>query len=289
MTRILIADGYPTESVAEIRKRGGQTSAEDLFPEVLGLYAQDLDWSTLSIAEGERLPQGVILADFDGIAITGSPLSAYETDDIRVSRQIEFAQAAFASGVPVWGSCWGMQVMSAALEGSVLLNPNGYEIGIGRSITLTEEGRGHALFNGKGSVFNSVTVHHDEVDRLPDGAELLASNDMSKVQAIAVERDGGSFWGVQYHPEFDLEHVAFLMAGRPGRLIKEGLARSEADVATLTSDFDALSRDPTRKDLAWRYGLAADVLEVDLRTREFGNWVSSKVSPRVIMRNAATL
>lgn len=287
MTRILIADGYPAESVVRTRERGGRTSAEDIFPEVLARHAPDLDCMALGVAEGERLPQGLALADFDGIAITGSPLSAYETGDPRVSRQIAFARDAFASGVPVWGSCWGLQVMAAALGGSVRLNPRGYEIGIGRAITLSEEGRAHPLYRDKGPMFDAVTVHHDEVERLPDGAVLLASNAMSAVQAFAVERDGGSFWGVQYHPEFDLAHVAFLMAGRPERLVKEGLARDSADVAAYTGDLSALGRDATRRDLAWRLGLGADVLDADLRTREFRNWLQAKVAPRTAARAAA--
>ncbi|MEZ5844453.1 MAG: type 1 glutamine amidotransferase [Hyphomicrobiaceae bacterium] len=287
MTRILIADGYPAESVARTRERGGRTSADDIFPEVLARHASDLDCTTLSVAEGERLPQGVILDDFDGIAITGSPLSAYETDEPRVARQISFARDAFESGVPVWGSCWGMQVAAAALGGTVRLNPRGYEIGIGRAITLSEEGRRHLLYRDKGPSFDAVTVHHDEVERMPADAVLLASNTMSRVQAMAVDRDGMSFWGVQYHPEFDLAHVAFLMAGRPQRLVAEGLARDEGDVAVLTSDFAALGHDPSRRDLAWRYGIGADVLDADLRTREFRNWLAAKVAPRRAARAAA--
>ena len=42
--------------------------------------AARLEFHILSIADGERLPQGVALSDFAGIAWTGSPLSAYDAD-----------------------------------------------------------------------------------------------------------------------------------------------------------------------------------------------------------------
>ena len=38
----------------------------------------------------------------------GSPLHIYDSDPC-VTRQIDFARSAFAAGVPVWGSCWGLQ------------------------------------------------------------------------------------------------------------------------------------------------------------------------------------
>ena len=40
-----------------------------------------------------------------------------------VSRQIDFARAAFAIGVPIWGSCWGLQLAVVGLGGSVRRNP----------------------------------------------------------------------------------------------------------------------------------------------------------------------
>ena len=43
----------------------------------------------------------------------------------------------------MFGSCWGLQVITAAAGGSVRKNPKGREIGFGRGIRLTEAGRKH--------------------------------------------------------------------------------------------------------------------------------------------------
>jgi GMP synthase (glutamine-hydrolysing) len=119
---------------------------------------------------------------------------------------------------------------------------------------------------------------------LPAGAELLASNATSRVQAMAVRDGAKSFWGVQYHPEFDFGSVAAIIALRVQRHLDEGLACTAGEVDTIVSDFHALAREPVRKDLVWKYGLHDDVLDAGLRTREFGNWLNSQVLPHATMR-----
>jgi len=60
------------------------------------------------------------------------------------------------------------------------------------------------MFVGKLDVFNAPTVHLDEVDRLPPGTTVLASNAMSSVQAVEIRTNGSVAWAVQYHPEYPL-------------------------------------------------------------------------------------
>ena len=98
-------------------------------------------------------------------------------------RQVDLVRAALNTGTPVFGSCWGLQVITAAAGGSVRKNPKGREIGFGRGIRLTEAGRKHPMYVGKLDVFNAPTVHLDEVDTVPPGTTVLATNAMSAVQA----------------------------------------------------------------------------------------------------------
>jgi GMP synthase (glutamine-hydrolysing) len=240
---------------------------------------QSLETFTLHIGDGEGLPQGVQLGDFDGVWLSGSPLNAYRLEQPTVREQLDLARAVWQAEVPAFGSCWGLQLMTAALGGTVHLNPNGREIGVARRIVPTEAGRRHPLFDGKPGPFDALCSHEDEVDTLPSGAELLASNAVSRVQAMAIRDGGKSFWGVQYHPEFDFGAVAAIIALRAQRHLDEGLARSEAEVEAIVSDFRSLTQDVARKDIAWRYGLHADVLDPDVRTAEFGNWLRAEVLP----------
>ncbi len=245
---------------------------------------QSLETFTLNIGDGEDLPQGVQLGDFDGAWLSGSPLNVYRLEQPTVREQLDLARAVWQAGVPAFGSCWGLQLMTAALGGTVHLNPNGREIGVARRIAPTESGRRHALFEGKSGPFDALCSHEDEVETLPAGAELLASNAVSRVQAMAIREGGKSFWGVQYHPEFDFSAVAAIIALRAQRHLDEGLALSEGEVDTIVSDFRSLTRAPARKDLAWKYGLHADVLDPRVRTAEFGNWLRAEVLPRAAGR-----
>jgi len=245
---------------------------------------QALETFTLHIGDGEGLPQGVQLGDFDGAWLSGSPLNVYRPEQPTVREQLDLARAVWQAAVPAFGSCWGLQLMTAALGGTVHLNPNGREIGVARRICPSEAGRHHALYAGKEAAFDALCSHEDEVETLPAGAELLASNAVSRVQALAIQDGEKSFWGVQYHPEFDFGAVAAIIALRAQRHLDEGLARTPEEVDATVSDFRDLAQDPARKDLAWKYGLHDDVLDPQRRGAEFGNWLRAEVVPHAARR-----
>ena len=274
---ILIFQGSPGDGQRSIGDNGGRTN-EALFDEALRSQDAAVTTFTLNVVDGEKLPQGMALSDFDGVVITGSPLSTY--DDVPgVRAQINLAREVFEAGIPSFGSCWGLQLMSAALGGTVRLNPKGREIGIARTIVLNDAGRDHPMYRDKPLAFSAFCSHQDEVSVLPEGAVVLASNTVSDVQAAEITRGDKSFWGVQYHPEFDFDMIAMLIEKRAKRHISEGLARTPDEVATIVADFRALKADPTRTDLIWRYGLEADTLNSDIRRVEFANWLATKVKP----------
>ena len=66
---------------------------------------------------GANLPNGQALEGYDGVAITGSGLHVYDAVP-EVTRQIELTRAVLESGTPVFGSCWGLQVLTVAAGGS---------------------------------------------------------------------------------------------------------------------------------------------------------------------------
>jgi GMP synthase (glutamine-hydrolysing) len=284
MARIMIFDGAPDKSQRVIAAHGGPTNAE-MFERALSLHATDLTFYSVNVADGEHLPQGLAITDFDGVVITGSPLSVYKLVPA-VSRQIELARDAFENGVPVYGSCWGLQLMTAALGGAVRLNPQGREVGIARNIALNEHGSDHILFRGKAKAFDALCSHQDEVATLPPGSTVLASNGISAIQAAEIAQAGHSFLGVQYHPEHTFATTAAIISARIERLVEEGFARSVEDLRHVITDLRALEVDPGRRDIAWRLGLDAHVLDPRLRTAEFGNWLRAKVLPRRAERAA---
>jgi hypothetical protein len=102
MPNILIADGTPAAWQAE-RAVFDIPSNFSLFAAAVQLHRPDARCTPLNIADGEPLPRGTMLADFDGVMFTGSPLHIYDPT-ASVTGQIDFARAvpsssAFMPGV----------------------------------------------------------------------------------------------------------------------------------------------------------------------------------------------
>jgi GMP synthase (glutamine-hydrolysing) len=279
MPNILIAEGTPAVWQAE-RAGFGIPSNFSLFAAAAQLHHPGIRCTLLNIADGEALPFGTALSDFDGVMIPGSPLHIYDPTPC-VTRQIDFAQAAFSAGVPVWGSCWGLQLAIVALGGSVRRNPRGRELPIARAITVTEAGRAHPLLASRPAVFDALCSHIDEIETLPPNSEVLAANELSAIQAIATETPWrGSFVGKQYHPEHTLAVSAALIEMRANELVEEGFATERSEIVTVAADYRALDAEPTRRDLIWRYGIASEIMDPVRRTTEIGNWLRTVVEPR---------
>ena len=276
MTRILVIDGNEAATRAKHVSVGGTDSGEGYAATLKRLQA-DLEIDIVRPADGEiELPEGVALADYDGAAFTGSALNVYSRESA-VERQIELAKAVFAAGVPSFGSCWGLQVGVTAAGGSVIRNPRGREFGFGRRIVLNAHGRDHAMFQGKPEVFDAVTVHVDTVDSLPAGSTPLAHNDMGLQAAEIRFKNGASFWGVQYHPEYSCAEAA-AMARRYGEvLIHDGLVRDQADLDALVADLTTLDANPGDARLAWRFGVGESITNPDVKLAELRNWLTQRV------------
>src|ERR1700724_1786290 len=175
MLRILIADGTPAAMQAE-RETFGIPSNASLFEDALRSQQPHIGCSSINVADGQDLPGGVSLGDFDGLMFSGSPLHIYDRT-LDVTRQIDFARAAFTAGVPAWGSCWGLQLAVVALGGSVRRNPRGREVPIARAITVTDTGRAHPLLASRPAVFDALCSHLDEIETLPPNSQVLAANE----------------------------------------------------------------------------------------------------------------
>jgi GMP synthase (glutamine-hydrolysing) len=276
--KFLVVDGYRKEGRAELAA-GGATPAGELYSRTLKKCRPGCQVDIIYPADpGVSLPQGAELSAYDGIAWTGSSLTAYH-DTPEVTAQIEFCRAAFEAKVPSFGSCWAAQIAAVATGGRCAHNPRGREMGIARKIALTPEGRGHPLYAGKPSVFDAFISHEDEVTHLPPGGVTLAGNSFSQVQALAITHKGGTMWAVQYHPEYDLHEIARLTYCRIERLTKMGFFKDEDAARDYVNKMEVLYQDPSRKDLAWLLGLDDDVMNEDIRLVEVRNWIEQLVLP----------
>ena len=131
-----------------------------------------------------------------GIILSGSHLSAYDPDALKVPH------AVFEQGLPVLGICYGMQAMAQQLGGEVSHADHrefGYaEVRARGHTRLLNEIDDFKTADGHG-ILKVWMSHGDQVTRMPPGFKLMASTQSCPIAAMADEARG--FYGVQFHPE----------------------------------------------------------------------------------------
>ncbi|ARP81494.1 GMP synthase [Bordetella genomosp. 8] len=131
--------------------------------------------------------------------ITGSP--AMVTDRAPWSEQTaHWLRGAASQGLPMFGICYGHQLLAHALGGQVGYNPAGREVGTHLVRHLGED----PLLAGVPRDFPAQMMHMQSVIQPPPGATVLAS---SALDAHQILRLGPAIVSTQFHPEFPPEFV----------------------------------------------------------------------------------
>lgn len=203
---LIIETGRP---VAPMRRHGG-------FPHWIrvaaGLAAHEV--RVADAGAGAPLPDP---RRFAGVLVTGSAAMVTDRHDWS-ERSAEWLREAAEHGVPLFGICYGHQLLAHALGGEVGDNPRGREMGTAW-IEPTPEAARDPLFSGLPERFPAQTTHLQSVLRLPQGATVLARNDHDPHHAF---RWKDHVWGVQFHPEFGTVHMRGYIRARAGALAREG-------------------------------------------------------------------
>ncbi|WP_370235281.1 type 1 glutamine amidotransferase [Nocardioides sp.] len=156
---------------------------------------------------GDALPHD--LTEHDALVVLGGHMGA--DDDAThpwLTSTKQLFRVAAGGGVPALGVCLGHQVAASALGGRVTPNPAGPQTGLLRVGWEEAAGR-DALLGDLATPRRGVHWNDDVVFVLPAGAVRLATAPGGEVQAA---RLAPSVWGVQWHPEADVDVVA----GWPG-------------------------------------------------------------------------
>jgi GMP synthase (glutamine-hydrolysing) len=139
------------------------------------------------------------------------------------------------SGVPTFASCFGLQILTLALGGKMVRDPENREVG-SVDLVATSAAASDPLFSAIPKRFVGQAGHTDRAESVPPGATLLASSDRCPVNAYRV--DDRPVWATQFHPELERQDVrtrylAYL-AKYPPRDLPSGTPPSEAPfLATL--------------------------------------------------------
>lgn len=276
MTRLLMMEGNPRDKREKADRLGVRSSSEVYTASILAHFPT-IEIDVINAAdEDATIPAGRNYADYDGFVICGSSLHAYDRE-FAVVNQIEVLRQAAEVGLPILGSCWGLQIAAVAAGGEVAYNPRGREVGFARKIQKTDAGRDHPMLAARPAVFDAPCIHYDEVVRMPEGATLLASNAHSLIQAAVIPLGRSEVWAVQYHPEFDLSQLVQLYTLYAKDMVGQGFFESEEALVGYRNTLAKLADNPEDPGLAWQLGIDADITEDRQRRAEIIAWVESRV------------
>ena len=265
---ILLVDGNEKEASDRYIKLGMDTQYE-VYKKILKKKSnRDLNITTIHPAiHDEYLPTGVSLDDFEAIAWTGSLLNIYDQTE-SIIKQIDLAKELFKRKNKIFGSCWGLQVLVTAAGGKVRKNPDGLEAILAKNIKLNDDGTNHLMYKNKNKQFNAFCWHYDEAEILPENTVVLASNDKSDFQSISFKVENSKIWAVQYHPEFNPEWIAGLMAQRKDILLENNIYDSSSDFEKEKNIFQNYKE--IDDNLLHEY---IDVIDDKKHSLEISNWL----------------
>lgn len=174
---------------------------------------------------------------FDGAMITGSPASVHDETPWMVALQAEIRRLV-ANGTPLFGACFGHQIIAKALGAPIVRNPGGWAHGL---INMTRVS--NPLWAGRQRQLSLYGSHIEQVAALPSGAVPVFQSPGCPIAGFAV---GRTVFTVQHHPEMTkafmadlIEEYEDVVGPEISDRARASLARGDADQHAFASEIAA--------------------------------------------------
>jgi GMP synthase-like glutamine amidotransferase len=198
-------------------------------PHLVGRWLEELGFEirVLLAYAGEAVPT-IVPDGVDALIPLGGHMNANE-DHLHPWLPLERAllKDAIDRDIPIFAICLGTQLLAVAGGGRVDRAEIG-EVGI---YSVTGVGVDDSIF-AFDKALPVAQWHEDQVSVLPDGATLLASSELCVNQ---IYRLGSNSYGVQFHPEIDLEIVKWWEAEADNAFKDSGKKSIQAEMAAAES------------------------------------------------------
>ncbi len=155
---------------------------------------------------------------FSGVILTGSHNMVTEKLDWS-ERTADWLRGQIEKRKPILGICYGHQLLNHALGGVTGANPQGGEFG-NQKIKLNVAAQSDSWFKLMPKEFEGHCSHTQSALKLPAGAVCLGGNSHEPNHAV---RFAENCWGVQFHPEFDVEATQYYIEQHKDLLTKQGI------------------------------------------------------------------
>jgi GMP synthase (glutamine-hydrolysing) len=205
-------------------------------PTRLGEWLREagLELDERRLSTGDPLPAD--LTGVDGLLVLGGPQSSLDAEEVspELTGVRHLLGQAVAADVPTLAVCLGAQLLAQVGGGSTRVGEDGPEVGA-TLVAKRDAADADPLFGPLPLSPDVLQWHHDEIDRLPAGATLLASSPSYPHQAYRI---GEHVYGLQFHIEPDEALIRRWAESDP-----VGVASSGSDVATICARAAAVQPD----------------------------------------------
>ncbi|UVK35775.1 glutamine amidotransferase (plasmid) [Mesorhizobium sp. AR10] len=204
---ILIQMGTPPNEI-----RGQLGDLPDWFCRALGRLPDTIEM--VRVFAGESLPE----PDPHRIAVITGSWSIVTDCEPWSEKTAAWIRDAMAIEMPLFGVCYGHQLMAHALGGRVEYHPECREIGC-QTVRLLPEASQDVLLRDLPQHFQAHLTHMQTIISLPPTAYSLAASDHDQHQIV---RFGPEAISTQFHPEFTPEISSAIINFRADVLRQEG-------------------------------------------------------------------
>lgn len=169
-------------------------SYPDMTERWLAKALPEASFHTVSVVSGAPLPEPEA---YDGYIVTGSKHGVY--DDLPWMAPLSaFLRAARALNKPMFGICFGHQIMAHAFGGTVRKSGKGWGVGVQAY-----------YYPGETPLRDShvLVFHQDQVEDVPEGASVIGGNAFCPNGVLRYDFPALS---AQFHPEFETGYVEAL-------------------------------------------------------------------------------
>ncbi|KAF4558726.1 type 1 glutamine amidotransferase [Pseudomonas sp. CES] len=184
------------------------------YPEMIANWIKpslpEAQFTFVSAVAGEKLPRPY---EYDGYILSGSKFSTYEQAPWMLAL-IAFLQQLRANKIPVFGICFGHQIMADAFGGITAKSPRGWGVGAQLYEYKIDE---------LPTQCSSFIFHQDQVNKLPPEATVIGGSLHCPNGAFQYDFPALS---VQYHPEFSAEYITALAKKFRGNLLADSVSAS---------------------------------------------------------------
>lgn len=148
------------------------------------------------------------LKGFDGVLLPGggdiNPArygqqaheSNYDVDDLQDAQDLSLAEFALDAGIPTLAICRGLHVVNVVRGGTLIQDlPASHRHLIHKVKVSTAASLGFV-----DEVITASCYHHQGIERLGEGLEVIGRAEDGTIEAVAIRANGWAV-GVQWHPE----------------------------------------------------------------------------------------